>query len=258
MLNTPLQNIMTKGYLYVEEHEFTGKALSVMRDMHISCVFVLKRDRPVGILTERSIMEQSVKGRDIFITPIAEIISSPLQTLHVNDTVEKACQFMTEKQLRHIGVFDNDRDLKGTITPSNIVNILGSESFSSVARIGEVMYTNLAVSRPDSTLREGAINILENNTCCTIVMEGDYPSGIVSEKDIVRCLTYGQSLDSLTLDKVMSSPPISIQESDTIAEAIVTLHRHRIHRILVYNNEGRVSGILANNSLVRNIKKIVQ
>jgi predicted transcriptional regulator len=62
MLNISLKNIMTQGYFYVEEHESMGKALGVLRDRHISFLFVLKDDLPVTIITERKVMERAVKG----------------------------------------------------------------------------------------------------------------------------------------------------------------------------------------------------
>ena len=74
MLNVTLKDVMTQGYLYVEEHQSTGKALGVMRDMRISCLFVLRNNTPTGIVTERRIMSKALSNKNIYTTPITEVI----------------------------------------------------------------------------------------------------------------------------------------------------------------------------------------
>jgi CBS domain-containing protein len=248
---------MTQGYFYVEEHQSAGKALGVMRDMRISCVFVLRNDKPCGIITERKIMAKALNGGDIFSASVRDMMSSPLISLSPDNTIEEACDLIAEKQIRHLGIVDNDGMLKGTVTPSNIVNLMGTESFSSIAQVKDVMHSDIVFLDEDATLKEAGEAILDSHSCCAVVMSEGYPTGVVSEKDIVRCLGYGQNIGAITLDKVMSKPVIGIEEKDTITQAIITLRRHRIHRVIVYNEKGKVSGILALNGLVRNIKKIL-
>ncbi|MBM9605196.1 CBS domain-containing protein [Desulfopila inferna] len=257
MLNDPLRNVMTQGYLYVEEYQSAGKALGVMRDMRISCVFVLQDNKPSGIITERKIMKIAVSGSDVCTAAVKDVMSSPLISLTPEHTIGDACALIAEKEIRHLGIVDTAGRLKGTVTSSNIVNLMGSESFSSTALVRDVMFPNLVLLEEKSNLKEAGSAILEARSCCAIVMSEGYPVGIVSEKDVVRCLGFGQNISSVTLDRVMSKPVIGVEEKDTIAQAIITLRRHRIHRLVVYNDQGRVSGILALNGLVRNIHKIL-
>ncbi len=258
MLNTLLNKVMTKGFLYVEEHDAAGKALGVMRDMRISCVFVLRDDIPVGIITERKLMERVVKGVNIFNSKAKDVMSGPLVTLTPENTIADACELMGEKEIRHLGIVDSYGKLRGTVTPSNIVNLLGFESFSSIATVKDVMYPNLVLIEENTNLKEAAKSILEKKSCCAIVMSEGYPVGVVSEKDVSRCFGFGQNIETTSVDKVMSKPVIGVEEKDTVAQAIITLRQHRVHRLVVYNAQGKVSGILALNSLVRNIGKILR
>jgi len=257
MLNVLLKDAMTQGYLYVEEHQAAGKAMKVMRDMHISSVFVMRYDRPVGVITERKIIEKAVQGVDLFTSTAKDVMSSPVIQLSVDNTVGEACKLMKEKEFRHLAVVDDTGYLKGTITSSNIVNLMCSESFSSIAQVKDVMYPHVVVGDNDSILKDITLELLELRTCCAIVMSDDKPVGIVSEKDITNCIGFGHNIAKVRLEKIMSTPVIGIHEKDSVAQAIITLRRHHIHRLICYNYEGQVSGILALGGLARNIEKVL-
>lgn len=257
MLNIPLKKAMTQGYLYVEEHESMGKALGVLRERQISCLFVLKNDLPVGIITERKIMEKAVKGVDILTASVKDIMSGPLLTLYRHNTIAEACELMTKQEIRHIGIIDENGRLRGSITPGNILNMMGSDSFSSAALVKEIMYPNIVLAQRDSNLKQAGIELLEKRSCCAIVMEDNRPIGLVSEKDAARCLSFGQKIETIILGKIMSSPVITVQELDTVAQGVVTLRTHHIHRAVVVNSEGEVVGTLAQNSFVRNIETVL-
>ncbi len=257
MLNIVLKDVMTQGYLYVEEDQSAGKAMRIMRDMRISSVFVIRYDRPVGVITERKIIEKAVEGVDLFSATAGEVMSSPVLQLGADNTIGEACDLMKKKQFRHLAIVDRTGYLKGILTPSNIVNLLGSESFSSLAQARDVMHPRVVVGEKDSTLKELACEILEKRSCCAIVMDKDFPVGIISEKDITNSLGFGHIIDKVKLERIMSTPVIGIHEKDSVAQAIITLRRHRIHRLVCYNYSGQPSGILAIGGLVRNIEKIL-
>ncbi len=257
MLNESLKNVMTQGYLYVEEDQAAGKAMRVMRDMHISSVFVLKYDKPIGVITERKIVATALSGINLYSAQAKDIMNSPVLQLPVDATVQEACELMAQKEFRHLAVVDHAGYLKGTVTPSNIVNVMGSESFSSIAQVKDVMFPQFVLADRTTTLKEAAIEILEKRSCCAIVVEDGELVGLVSEKDVANCLGFGHNLDSVTLEKIMSAPVITINEKDSIAQAIITLRRHHIHRVVVQSSTGQVAGVLSLGGLARNIDKIL-
>lgn len=257
MLREPLKNVMTQGYLYVNPEQAAGKALGVMRDMRISSVFVLDGDKPVGIVTERKIVEKAISGVNLFFTTVATIMSSPLIALTADKTVGDACNLMKEREIRHIGVVDQGFRLVGTLTPGNIVNLLGMESFSSTATVKDVMHAEVVTVQESTSLKEAMQAIFTRKTCCAVVMKEGYPAGVVSEKDATRCLGFGNNIHTTPVHKVMGKPVIGIDQKDSVAQAIITMRRHRIHRLVVYGNNG-VCGILSLNNLVRNIETILK
>ncbi len=258
MLNVMLKNVMTQGYLFVEENQTAGKALAVMRDMRISCVFVLRDDLPVGIITERTIMGHSITGVDLFCSQVKDIMTTPLIALTPDSTVSDACKLIAKKVIRHIAIVDHHGFLKGTITLSNIINQMGSESYSSSLKVRDVMHSTIVFQEETANLMQTATKMFETKNNCAIVSRGGHPVGIVSEKDIVHCLCYGQNLEKIIVDGIMSSPVIGLKEGDSIAQAIITLRSHRIHRLVVYSDQGQVSGVLSLIDLIRNMERILK
>ena len=114
-------------------------------------------------------------------------MSSPVLQLGADNTIGEACDLMKKKQFRHLAIVDRTGYLKGILTPSNIVNLLGSESFSSLAQARDVMHPRVVVGEKDSTLKELACEILEKRSCCAIVMDKDFPVGIIPQPPIHRC-----------------------------------------------------------------------
>ncbi len=258
MLNVLLKNVMTQGYLFVEENQPAEKALGVMRDMRISCVFVLREDLPVGIITERAILGRSITGVDLFSAQVKDIMTTPLIALTPDTTVNDACKLIAKKIIRHIAIVDHHGFLKGTITLRNLANHMSTESYSSSLRVRDVMHSNIVFLDESETLKQAATQMFETKNNCAIISRGGHPVGIISEKDIVHRLCYGQDLEKMTADRVMNAPVIGLQESDSVAQAMLTLRKHRIHRLAVYNNDGQISGVLALIDLVKNIEKILQ
>jgi|GEM_PF-800104 len=250
MHNISLRSIMTQGYFYVEEHESMGKALGVMRDRHISFLFVMHHDLPVGIITERKVMETAITGRNLLALSAKEVMSSPLLSMHPEDNAVDASGFMQRNQIRHIAVVSGDGRLKGSVTPGNIVNRLGSDIFSSSALVRDIMYTDIVLEKPEANLKEAGRAILQKKTCCAIIMDGHVPIGLTSEKDAVSALSYGQKIEAIKLNKIMSSPVVIVKEMDTVTQGVLTLRANHIHRAVVTDSENRVVGTFALNNLV--------
>lgn len=256
MLDTPLAEVMTQGYLYVEEHQATAKALAVMRDMNISCMYVMRESIPTGIITERTIVRQSLSGKDLFTAPASSVMSRPLITLTPEHSVLEASDFMIDKAIRHLGIVDSYGNLRGTVTPGNIVNMMDPEKYSASISVKEVMSTPPVTVKRNWTLEKTAAAIAENNDCCAVIMDGSHAVGIISEKDIARCIGYGEDINTYPLERIMSKRVIGVDETDSISDAILTMRRHHIQRVMVFNEDISITGFLSLGGLIHCIRTI--
>lgn len=84
-----------------------------------------------------------------------------------------------------------------------------------------------------------------------LVLEDERPIGIVSERDVVKCLhEKGTAILDATAGAIMSSPVVLASPADSIAEAMGTMTDRRIRHLPVVEN-GRLVGMVSIGDLVK-------
>ncbi len=115
---------------------------------------------------------------------------------------------------------------------------------ASVVPIRDIMTKDVRVVRPDTAIREVVATMNKFNIGSIIVVQGDRPVGIITERDILRrmiepCL----APESLTARQVMTSPLVVIDENASIEEAAKLMARKKVKKLPVMNN-GKLMGIV--------------
>lgn len=97
------------------------QALQIMADKNIGSVVVTKEEQYLGIITERDYSRKvALNGKNSSATMVEEIMSTDLPSVTLTDSIEKCMQLMTEKNIRYMPVFENDK-LVGLISMSDLV-----------------------------------------------------------------------------------------------------------------------------------------
>jgi CBS domain-containing protein len=96
-------------------------ALQIMAEKNIGSVVVMEHERYLGIVTERDYSRKVIlKGKHSSDTKVAEIMSDDLPGISPGDSIEHCMALMTQKNIRYLPVFENDR-LAGIISMSDVV-----------------------------------------------------------------------------------------------------------------------------------------
>jgi CBS domain-containing protein len=103
---------------------------------------------------------------------------------------------------------------------------------------------------PVRTVYDAAKLMVERDVECLIVAWGDQVEGIITLKDIVHRVV-AEKLDyDANIYEVMTTPVITVNIDDSIAEAREIMREHDITRLPV-EDEGRLVGIVVLSDLVR-------
>ena len=84
-------------------------AIKTMAEANIGALVIQDDDQPVGIFTERDYMKKiALKGRSSSTTAVADVMSSPLITVDIGESVQIAMETMTQCSCRHLVVMDKE------------------------------------------------------------------------------------------------------------------------------------------------------
>ncbi|MCM1984819.1 CBS domain-containing protein [Lyngbya confervoides] len=98
-------DVMTPQVIHASLHTSAFQLAWLMAEHHVSCVVITTPDgqgnpKPVGIVTERDIVQFQALGLNLLKTQAAQVMSTPLFLLSPEDSLWKAHQ---EMQRRHVG-----------------------------------------------------------------------------------------------------------------------------------------------------------
>ena len=80
-------------------------ALKLMAEKDVGALLVLGAGRLTGIISERDYARKVIlKGKSSLQTPVREIMTQVVVTVHPGNTVEECMGLMTEKRIRHLPV----------------------------------------------------------------------------------------------------------------------------------------------------------
>lgn len=87
----------------------------------IGAVVITEGGKVVGMLSERDIVRGLARhGGGITTVKAAELMSHPVQTCQLDDTIDSVMQVMTRRRFRHLPVVENDT-LLGIVSIGDVV-----------------------------------------------------------------------------------------------------------------------------------------
>ena len=100
------------------------EALLVMSEKDIGAVMVVEKGKLVGIFSERDYTRHStnrIPSMDSL--PVSTLMSHPVITTSLNQTVEECMVIMTQHHIRHIPVIDQE-EIVGIVTIGDVVKAI--------------------------------------------------------------------------------------------------------------------------------------
>lgn len=109
-------------------------------------------------------------------------------------------------------------------------------------RVRDVMEGGVIMLDGDRPVSEALKKMLENNVWSVVVTINDIPTGVVTERDILRrVIAKGLNIDRVPLKDIMSCPLITIDPDASFGEAWSLMVEKDIRRIYVVE-KGKIIG----------------
>lgn len=119
-----LEDEMNRNVTLIHPDKTVKYAGQILKAVDISCVVVVDRDRPLGIITERDIVRKVVaSGRNPEELKVSDIMTPGLVTMRKDNTVEEAVDLMEKSRIKKIPI-EEDGKIIGIVTMTDMMKCL--------------------------------------------------------------------------------------------------------------------------------------
>ena len=98
----------------------------------------------------------------------------------------------------------------------------------------------------------------DNRIGCVIVVEesnNTNPVGIITERDIIYNLSSSDTNLHISVNEIMSKPIVTIQETQSLIDALNTMQKNNFRRLPITNKERKLVGIVTDKDIFKIITK---
>ncbi len=245
---------MTTPVLTITPDRSVSHALDIMNQEKLSALIVAKDRKPLGIFTERALIQIRTGGNIDYSWPIHRVMSSPPLTASLSMDHREAYQLLLQHRFRHLVVTDHDGLLVGIITGTDFLSHLGLEYFMEFKSVGQVMSRDVVTLKSSLSVFT-AMKLMNDRRISSLVIEDNgYPIGIITERDLLRLIRSKIDLNSVPLQEVMSTPVQTVFSDVSSHKAAKILSKKNLRRLVVTNSSGHCVGIITETDMVKGLR----
>ena len=248
-----VQDVMSKDMITISSGESVVSATKTMCENNISCMVVVDNGSVVGILTERDLLKRIAAGeKDYSMITIAEIMSSPVETISPNLPILEAGRIMEDRHIKRLPVLEKKR-LVGIITQTEMTRLLTSSAMWS--NVLEIMTCDVAGIQCKASVAEAAELMTSRHISCIVTLQADEVVGVLTERDLLKRVA-GLQKDpaDVRAEQVMSSPVICVPPDCPVFTASRIMDNIDIRRLVVTEDK-QLCGIVTQTDVFRAVKK---
>ena len=112
------------------------------------------------------------------------------------------------------------------------------------------MRDTVTVIDPSASLREAANRLQSDEVGIVVVGTADAVKGVVSERDIVRCVALGVDLDATTVEAVESENLKWAAQGSTVDTVAEEMMENYLRHMLIADDAGRLVGVVSLRDLI--------
>ncbi len=118
--------------------------------------------------------------------------------------------------------------------------------------VGKYCRRDVATCLPEERIVQAAGLMSRQGISSLVVSEAGKPVGILTDRDLRnKVVAVGIDPHSLKVADIMTSPLITIVEEEFLFEALHRISRYGIHRIVVTDNSGGLTGIITDSDILK-------
>ena len=133
-------------------------------------------------------------------------------------------------------------------------NVHYSDQQSEMQYFQSLSYNNTPLIAAKTSVIQEVAQLMTNSISNSIIIcENEFPIGIVTNTDMSTKIATGRFLISNTIDKIMSSPVVTVVENVSLAEAQLLMLKHNVTHLCVTQDgtdNSTVKGVISEHDLI--------
>jgi len=125
-----VNQIMKNSILTIDSSVLAYEAAKMMEDLNVGSLVVTENNVPVGIITDRDFAIKVTAHSFPRDTPVRRIMSSPIISIGLFDTLLVAAELMSSKKIRKLPVIQDEK-VVGIITATDLIDCMVLDAFKT-------------------------------------------------------------------------------------------------------------------------------
>lgn len=238
-----VRDYMHRGIITCRDNSTLGQVAVLMDQHHIHALIVVDRDgRHLGVITDFDLMAGEWLSADPESLKVmrsltaGDLMSTPIDTIDLNEPVQEAARIMREKVIRRLVVTENGKPI-GVISVSDLVASLATAVPFERSTVADVMSDAYLVCRDKTPVLAAARAMTSARWRSVLVVnEVGKPLGVVSGLDLLQFCDFDDDCHDKTVAEVMH-PALTIDINASLREAAEKMIANHHHRLLVVDPE---------------------
>ena len=117
--------------------------------------------------------------------------------------------------------------------------------------VKDLMSSPVVTASPSDTVAQAAESMKAAGVGSVVVVDGDRPVGILTERDLVKFSASGGEAEGAKVSEWMTADPDTVKPSEEVAAAFKSLSEHNYRHIPVVDGDGALQGIVSLRDMMR-------
>jgi CBS domain-containing protein len=225
------------------------EVIEMMVAEDVGRVVITDDDVPVGIFTEKDVLKRVVNAKiDARKNAIKKVMTAPIRAVREETHIVDAFGKMYRGKYRHLLVRGRRGKIIGIVSMRRILNLaveLG-QGLSENKTLGDIATPALTTVDQVATVHETVELMNKENVTAVIVMAGGKPSGIFTERDVLKRVAIKEiKIKETAIKQVMTAPIITMPRTALVGDVLAEMYHRDIRNMPVKDDHEDLTGLVS-------------
>lgn len=253
------RDVMQCGVWSIDRNEPVHKAIQLLLEKHVSGLPVTEQGRLVGILSEKDVL-RLLSEQEYLPGVVSDYMNETVVAFDIEDRFSDIFDCLVNSAYRRVPILHRGK-LAGMITRADLIRVYRQRFCAATSRPAtarsredllarDAMTHGLLTVRKDTSVGE-VMDILatQHVTGLPVVDDGMRLEGMITEKDVIRCIGDPESPRS-TVQSHMTTNLVTFEPTARLADVCECLIGQNFRRVPIVS-DGRLVGIVARADIIR-------